>query len=205
MGGDQPVSAPRLQARKPRQRVSGVPASPAAVAFPPLLAPARARTGLPVGPSMSSRKPSPGRRSDGLTGDLFAIPRPAAPIPASMDFRAEVSHLMGDMLARAHAGGLDRWEVASRASRLAGRDVSKNMLDGYTAESREEFNVPLWVSPVLEIVCSSTALSEWHGAKVGGQLVVGEATIDAEIGRLEAERDRAAQKIRGLKSLRRVR
>lgn len=145
-------------------------------------------------------------RSDALTGDMFALPRPAAPVPGSMDFRQPISLLVGDMLKDAHAAGLDRFEVAARASRLAGRDVSKAMLDGYTSESREEFNTPLWLAPVLEIVCSSTRLAEWHGSIVGGQLLLGAATLDAEIGRLERERQRAAEQIKALKDLsRRVR
>jgi len=145
-------------------------------------------------------------RSDALTGDMFAVPRPAAQVPGSMDFRQPVTLIVGDMLKDAHAAGLDRFEVAARASRLAGRDVSKAMLDGYTAESREEFNCPLWLAPVLEIVCSSTRLAEWHGSVVGGQLLLGAATLDAEIGRLERERQLACEQIKALKSLsRRVR
>lgn len=152
---------------------------------------------------MSGRRNSPrSRRSDALTGDLFAVPRAPALIPGSMDFRAETSLLVGEMVEEARGAGLDRWEIASRASRLVGRDVSKHMLDGYTAESREEFNVPMWLAPVLEIVCSSTRLGDWHAAKVGGQLLLGAATIDAEIGRLEAERERSATQIRQLKQLR---
>lgn len=143
------------------------------------------------------------RRADALTGDMFAIPRPAAQVPGSMDYRVPVTHLVGEMLKDAAAAGLDRYEVASRASRLAGRDVSKAMLDGYTAESREEFNVPLWLAPVLEVVCQSTVLGEWHGSVVGGQLLLGAAAIDAEIGRLESERFRAAEDLKALRELRR--
>lgn len=145
-------------------------------------------------------------RSDALTGDMFALPRPAAPVPGSMDFRQPVSLLVGDMLKDAHAAGIDRYEVATRASRLAGRDVSKNMLDGYTAESREEFNCPLWLAPVLEIVCSSARLGEWHGSVLGGQLLLGADTLNAEIGRLERVRQQAGEEIRALKDMaRRVR
>ena len=133
------------------------------------------------------------RRADALTSDMFAMPRPAAQIPGSMDFRQPISLLVGDMLKDAHAAGIDRFEIAARASRLAGRDVSKAMLDGYTAESRGEFNVPLW-------------LAEWHGGVVGGQLLLGAATLDAEIGRLEREKQRANEQIRALKEMsRRVR
>lgn len=145
-------------------------------------------------------------RSDASTGDMFALPIAAAKIPGSMDFRQAVSHLVGNMLKDAHAAGLDRYEVAAEASRLAGRDVSKAMLDGYSAEGREEFNCPLWLAPVLERVCSTTRLAVWHGGVVGGQLLLGAATLDAEIGRLERERQLAADQIKSLKALsRRVR
>lgn len=142
-------------------------------------------------------------RRDHHTGDMFAIPRPACADPGAMDYRRAVSGLVAEMLAGAAAAGLDRYEVASRASRLTGKDVSKAMLDGYTAESREEFNVPLWLSPVLETVCSSTLLTAWAAGVRGGQLLVGADTIDAEIGRIERERDTAAERLRQLKDLRR--
>jgi len=142
-------------------------------------------------------------RRDQATGDLFAIPRQAEPIPASMDFRAQVSHLISDMLAGAAAAGIDRYEISARASRLAGRDISKAMLDGYTSEARDDFNAPLWLVPILEIVCSSTRMSEWHAGVLGGRVRFGAATLDAEIGRLEHERDMAGARARELKALRR--
>ncbi|MGH8039190.1 MAG: hypothetical protein ACRES5_05580 [Pseudomonas sp.] len=146
------------------------------------------------------------RHSDDLTGDLFAFPRAAAQIDGTMDFRQPVSVMVGQMLESAHAAGLDRFEVASRASRLTGRDVSKAMLDGYTAPSRGGFNLPLWLAPVLEVVCSGTRLGQWHGEVVGGQLLLGAATLDAELGRLERERLQVAARIKALKDLsRRVR
>ncbi len=137
-------------------------------------------------------------------GDLFAIPQPPAPLPGSMDYRLTVSSLVGDMLAAARSAGIDRFEVAARASRLAGRDVSKAMLDGYTAESREEFNLPLWLAPVIETVCSATTLGDWHAKALGGRLHVGEAALDAEIGRLEREREVATERLKQLKELRRT-
>ncbi len=142
-------------------------------------------------------------RRDACTADLFAVPQPAAPIPASMDYRAQVSHLVSAMLADAHAAGIDRYEVASRASRLAGRDVSKAMLDGYTSEAREEFNLPLWLAPVLETVCSATQLAQWHAGIRGGRVTFGPEAIDAEIGRLAHEQEQTKALMRDLKDLRR--
>lgn len=143
-------------------------------------------------------------RRDNATGDMFAIPRAPVATPGSMDHRQSVSSLVGDMLRDAAVAGLDRYEVATRASRLAGRDVSKATLDGYTAESREEFNVPLWLAPVLETVCSSTLLAEWHAEQRGGRLLVGAATLDAEIGRLEREREVVGDRLRQMKEMRRT-
>jgi len=137
------------------------------------------------------------------SGDLFAIPQPVAPQPGSLDFRGLISELVATMLADAHKAGLDRHEVAARASRLTGKDVTKNMLDGYTAPAREEFNCPLWLAPVLEIVCCSTALASWHAGVHGGRLSVGAETLDAEIGRVMRERELADTRLRELKDLRR--
>lgn len=139
----------------------------------------------------------------GGTGDLFAIPQPLRQAPGSMDFRAAVSELVSQMLAEAHRAGLDRHDVAARASRLTGKDVSKNMLDGYTAPGREEFNLPLWLAPVLEVACAATPLATWHASVHGGRLLVGAETLDAEIGRLMREHEATAERLRDLKDLRR--
>jgi len=144
------------------------------------------------------------RRAVGAaSGDLFEIPQPVAPMPGSLDFRVLVSELIATMLADAHKAGLDRHEVAARASRLTGKDVTKNMLDGYTAPAREEFNCPLWLAPVLEIVCCSTVLASWHASVHGGRVSVGAETLDSEIGRVMRERELADARLRELKDLRR--
>jgi hypothetical protein len=145
------------------------------------------------------------RRSPGasFSGDLFEIPQRPAPLPGSMDFRPVVSVLVSNMLAGADRAGIDRHEVAARASRLSGKDVTKNMLDGYTAPGRGGFNVPLWLSPVLEVACESTFLVDWHANVLGGRLLFGAETLDAEIGRLMREREAADARLRDLKDQRR--
>jgi hypothetical protein len=142
-------------------------------------------------------------RRDLHTGDLFAaIPRPAPAVPGGLDFRAHLSHLVSEMLAAAHTAGLDRYAVAATASRLAGREVSKPMLDGYTSEAREAFNLPLWLVPALETACENTVLSSWLAEVRGGRLVLGPAALDAEIGRLEAELDDGKKTLKSLRELR---
>lgn len=144
------------------------------------------------------------RSSDRFTGDLFAaIPRPMPEVEGGMDFRARLSHLVSEMLANAHRAGIDRWAVAANASRLAGKEVSKQMLDGYTSEAREAFNLPLWLVPALEVSCGSTELTSWLAEVRGGRLVLGAAALDAEIGRMEAELDDQKSRLNELRTLRR--
>lgn len=146
------------------------------------------------------------RSRDVASGDLFYdIPRPAPPVPASMDFRPQISHLVADMLAEALARdpSLDRYAIAALCSRLAGKEVSKAMLDGYTAESRDAFNLPLYLVPALETACASTALTQWLAAIRGGRLVLGPEALDSEIGRLEGEKEAVNDRLKELRDLRR--
>lgn len=144
------------------------------------------------------------RRSDGLTGELFAnIPQPAPAIAGGMDYRTQIAVIVGDMVAEAktHDGDLDRPMIAAKVTRLTGKDVSKSMLDGYTAESRDAFNLPLWLVPALESVCNSTALSSWLAGVRGGRLVLGPEAIDAAIGRIQRERADLDEQLKHLKHL----
>lgn len=142
-------------------------------------------------------EPDMRRAHDTLTGDLFALlPRPAEQVPGSQDYCSEVAHLVSQALSSA---GVDRIEVAARMTRLSGRDVSKDMLYGYTAESRDRYNLPFYLAPVLEAACETHTLTHWLADKRGGQLLVGKAALDAEIGKLERARDEAGKRIRQLK------
>lgn len=141
------------------------------------------------------------RHQGGYSGDLFAIPRPASTLPGTMDFRPAVSSLIATMLDEARHVGIDRHSVAANASRLSGKDVTKNMLDGYTACAREEFNCPLWLAPVLEVVCCSTVLTSWHASVHGGQVSVGADAMHAEVGRLIRERELVDCRLREMKDL----
>jgi len=146
------------------------------------------------------------RRSDGLTGELFAsIPKPAPAIPGSMDFRTQVKVLVNEMMdgAKIRDPDLDRPMIAAKLARLTGKDVSKAMLDGYTAESRDAFNVPAYLIPALETVCDSTLYSSWLAHLRGGRLVLGPEAIDAEIGRIQSDLGEMNDRLKELRQLRR--
>jgi len=136
------------------------------------------------------------KRHDDVTRDLFEMPVAPSPMVGNLDFRAEVAHRLAHMLADS---GFDRYEIAARASRAAGKDVSKYMLDAYTAESREEFNLPLWLLPAIETACSSHALTAWLAEMRGARLFVGSDALAAELGRIDRQRNALSDRARLIK------
>lgn len=140
------------------------------------------------------------------TGDLFAaIPQPVPAEPGSLDFRTRVAAIVSEMLdaIRAADPHMDRYAVAAAVSRLVGKEVSKAMLDAYTAESRDAYNVPAWLMPALEHVCKSTRYSTWLAEVRGGRLVLGAAALDVEIGRVQEQIADNRERLKGLQDLRR--
>lgn len=134
------------------------------------------------------------KRHSAANLDLFEVPKPVAPLPGSMDYRTLVCELVSSMLV-----GLNRHEVACEMSRLTGRDVSKSMLDSYCAPSHDNYNLPAWVVPALETATSSHDFSNWLATTRGGCLLIGAEALDAEIGRLTGQRDRANERLKLLR------
>ncbi len=143
------------------------------------------------------------RRPDDFSGDLFTMPSKPVLMPGSMDYRTPVSDLLSNMLSDAARMGVDRHEICARASRLAGFDVTKSMLDGYTSPARDKFNVPLWLGPAIEAACESTALCNWFAGVRGSRVLAGAEILDAEIGRRIREQEKTNRELRELRELRR--
>lgn len=141
------------------------------------------------------------RHRDTRTPDLFEVPRPAAAIPASMDYRHQLTALVSHVLHLAAQAGKDRYHVAADMSRLTGKEVSKYMLDAYSSEARDEYNLPFYLLPALETVCETHMITDWLVEVRGGRLLIGRESLDAERGRLEKIRDAATQKIREIKRI----
>ncbi len=124
------------------------------------------------------------RNRDTLTSDMFLVPQQPAPVPASMNYGGEVAAVLAVMLAES---GLDRFQIAAEMSRMTGREVSKYMLDAYTAESRDAYNMPFYLVPVAEFVCKSHSLSQWLADKRGARLAIGRDALNAEYGRMQSQ------------------
>ena len=135
------------------------------------------------------------KTGDDQTRDLFEIPEPD-PLPAELDCRVQVSALVGRMLTQTDA---DRFAVAADCSRMTGREVSKNMLDAYSSEARDAFNIPLYLVPAAEAACDSHDLSNWLARVRGGRLLLGRDALAGELARLERQRSLASKQINKLR------
>lgn len=137
------------------------------------------------------------RVKDIRTADMFElIPQPASSNAGSLSCRAEIAASMSAALK-----GLDRYDVAAKMSRLLGRDISKFMLDAYTAESREEHIPPFDTAIAFDIATGTQTLLSLAAAKQGARVLVGKEVINAEIGKLQQLRDDAAEQIKELKKV----
>jgi hypothetical protein len=134
------------------------------------------------------------RVKDTITGDLFMVPTPVGNVPGSLACRVEIAHCMSDALI-----GHDRYEVATQISRLTGREISKHMLDAYTAESRETHIPPIDIAIAFDLATGGVAMLNLYAAKLGARVLIGKESLDAEIGKLERLKEDASKKIRELK------
>lgn len=134
------------------------------------------------------------RKQDTLSGDLFLIPRPVTPNIGALACRAEIAGVMSEALK-----GLDRYDVALQMTKLLGREISKHMLDAYTAESREDHIPPLDTAIAFDTVIGSPVLLDLSASKLGARVSVGKEILHTQIGKLERVRDEAAKQIKKIK------
>lgn len=141
------------------------------------------------------------RHRDVYTDDMFMVPQPPERNASSMNFGTEVSTLLAQMFTDS---GLDRYQIAAEMSRLTGREVSKYMLDAWTSESRDAYNVPFYLLPAAEAACQSHTMSTWLADKRGARLSVGRDALNAEYGKLKAMQDGIKKKMQVLEKMLKV-
>lgn len=124
-----------------------------------------------------------GRRfRDPFTLDLFDVPSPTPPIAGNLDIDVPLREALSDALKHSEK---DRWAVAAEMSRLTGRDISKYMLDAYTAESRSDHNFPFRYAPAFEVATDSYCLTNLLARARGCKVSVGDEALLTELGRIE--------------------
>jgi hypothetical protein len=137
------------------------------------------------------------RFRDAVTPDMFELlPPPAATAAGSLACRPEIAHAMSDALK-----GLDRFDVAAKMSKLLDREISKFMLDAYTAESREDHIPPLDTAIAFDLATGTQTLAMLVARKIGARLLIGEEALHAELGKLDRIIDEAQKKRKQIKTV----
>jgi len=117
--------------------------------------------------------------------DYFVVPTPAEVRPGSI---AGLDQELRQALSRSlKTQSLSRYEVAAKMSEMLGDDISKNMLDAYTAESRETHQISVVRLVAMILATKDYDLLAMIAEKVGCRLLVGEEAIGAEIGFIDQE------------------
>ncbi|PLX96694.1 MAG: hypothetical protein C0622_14190 [Desulfuromonas sp.] len=94
-----------------------------------------------------------------------------------------------------NSSGLSRWEVAGRMSHLLGTEITKFMLDGYTAESKDGHRMPAEFVPAFCQVTGSREPLAIMAEAAGMFTLPGPDALRAEIQKLsEQERKLKAEK-----------
>lgn len=136
------------------------------------------------------------RPPDTRTGDLFAVPVPAESLPGAMDYSLAIRR----MIAEAIKGcPLNAAQIAGRMAELTGAGITEHQLHAWTAPSREGWRFPLEYLPAFEAAVETHAITAWLADTRGGRLLVGREALNAELGRLERQRDETGRKIKQLK------
>ena len=138
------------------------------------------------------------RYRDVFTDDMFMVPQAPAPHTASMNYGSEVAILAGTMFAES---GMDRFKIAAEMTRLTGREVSKYMVDAWTSESRDAYNIPFYLVPAAETACQSHAMSAWLAERRGARLSIGREALNAEYGKLKAVSDDVKKRMQQLEKM----
>lgn len=137
------------------------------------------------------------RGRDTRTLDLFATP-PAATAPGALaGLKTQIAHAISAVI---RDSGLDRFEIAGKMSALLGEEVSKTMLDAYSAESREDQNVPAYRLLAFVLATESFPALDQLLSHLGCRLLAGEQTQLAAITKLEMQRAALDRRIKEMRS-----
>lgn len=137
------------------------------------------------------------RRRDAITADLFAVPVEAPRLPGAMDYGLAVRRLLANAV---KASPLNVSEIAAQMSEFVGSPITAHQVHAWTAPSREAWRFPLEYLPAFEAAAETHLLTAWLAEVRGGRLSIGREALNAELGRLERQRDEAGRRIRALKT-----
>lgn len=125
--------------------------------------------------------------------DLLQQAKHLRPEPEAQEGELNVQPALSHTMSRAiRASGLDRYEVAARMSRLLGWEVTKSMLDSWTAESKEQHRPPAEVLPAFCVVTGCREALQILTDAAGLFCLPGPDALRAEVQKLREDEQRIA-------------
>ena len=95
-----------------------------------------------------------------------------------------------------------RFQIAAKMSELLGVEISKSMIDSWTAESREGINrFPACYLPAFCHVVESIEPLRVLADLVGSVVVQGEDALHMELSKVEAEKQKLSEKGKAIKTI----
>lgn len=109
---------------------------------------------------------------------------PEAKPAGCMDIDRQFRELISDMLRRCPRS---RYQVAARMSELVGQEITKSMLDSYTAESKVQNRFPAVFVPAFCEAVGGNDPVKLLGKPIGSFVLPGPDALRAEIQRIDEE------------------
>ena len=117
--------------------------------------------------------------------DLISkLQNPATLSPGSLNIQYNLQGIVSECIKRC---SLSRWEIAGRMSALINQEITKYMLDTWTAESKEYHRFPAEYLPAFCQAVGSYEPLRFLAEKAGVFVLPGPEALRAEIKKIEEE------------------
>lgn len=120
---------------------------------------------------------------------LEALSHPQTAGKASID--AAVRALISEALKHCT---LSRYDVAAKMSEILGVEITKSQIDSWSAESKENHRFPYIYTGAFCQATGDKSLARYMAELCGGYYIEGEDALNLELGKIEVEKERIAQR-----------
>ena len=115
---------------------------------------------------------------------ISRLEQPSDPTPGAFNIQYQMQGIITQCVKRCP---LSRWQIAAQMSELLNQEISKYMLDAWTAESKEYHRFPAEYLPAFCATVGSIEPLQILAEKAGVFVLQGPEALRSEIRRLEEE------------------
>jgi hypothetical protein len=118
--------------------------------------------------------------------------------PGCLNIDAQIRGLVTQALKQT---SLSRYEVAGKMSELIGKEITKAMIDSWSAESKENHRFPLAYLPAFCRATGSREILRFLADKCGGFYIESAEALYTELGRIEQQKKELLEKEKTIKMM----